>query len=188
MPISLSDKLVVAISSRALFDFEKEDELFNQMGSTVYIQHQLSHMNEAASQGVAYPLIQKLLRFNTPDAHRVEVVILSRNDPVSGLRVFHTANTLGLKLERGVFTQGRSPFRYLVPLGAKLFLSANGDDVRHALATGFAAARVYPMSVKAAEHHPDEIRIAFDGDAVLFSDDSERVYKEHGLDAFQSHE
>jgi 5'-nucleotidase len=115
-------------------------------------------------------------------------VILSRNDPVSGMRVFRSAEANAIKLVRGVFTQGRSPFRYLRPLGAKLFLSANADDVREALAAGFPAARVLTESVLAGDNYPDEVRIAFDGDAVIFSDEAEQVFQKEGLDAFQQHE
>jgi 5'-nucleotidase len=116
------------------------------------------------------------------------VVILSRNDPASGMRVFRSARHHGLAIERGVFTRGRSPYAYLSALGANLFLSANEDDVRSALAAGFVAARVYPDSARAGGSHPNEVRIAFDGDAVLFSDESERVYQSDGLEAFQRHE
>src|SRR5690606_9531492 len=134
----------------------------------------------------------KLLQFDPPDRterdRRVEVVVVSRNDPVSGLRVFRAAASAGLRLERGVFTRGRPPWRYLAPLKANLFLSANADDVRAALAAGIPAARVFPESVKASESHPEEIRIAFDGDAVLFSDESERVFRCSGIEAFQRHE
>ncbi|MEY4753889.1 MAG: hypothetical protein RJA44_1564, partial [Pseudomonadota bacterium] len=119
---------------------------------------------------------------------RVEVVILSRNDPVSGLRVFRSAQHYGLGIERGVFTRGTSPWRYLKPLKAQLFLSANEADVRSALAAGVAAARVYPHAARASEAHPQELRIAFDGDAVLFSDEAERIYQSGGLDAFLRHE
>jgi 5'-nucleotidase len=188
MGITLQDKLVVALSSRALFNFEEENRIFEAAGSQDYVRLQLDRINQPAEPGVAFPLVKKLLEFNADGQHRVEVVILSRNDPSSGLRVFYSARAAHLALERGVFTQGRSPFQYLRPLGAKLFLSANEDDVRQALLAGFPAARVFPESVKAAESHPQEIRIAFDGDAVLFSDDSERVFKEQGLNAFQSHE
>jgi len=118
----------------------------------------------------------------------VEVVILSRNDPVSGMRVFRSAQHYGLSVQRGVFTRGRNPWRYLRPLAANLFLSANEADVRSALAAGVPAARVYPHSARASDAHPDEVRIAFDGDAVLFSDEAERVFRRDGLDAFQSHE
>ena len=167
---------------------EEENRFFEKAGSKDYVQLQLDRINQPAAPGVAFPLVQKLLQFNADGQHRVEVVILSRNDPTSGLRVFNSARASALPLERGVFTQGRSPFQYLRPLGAKLFLSANEDEVRQALIAGFPAARVFPESIKAAESHPNEVRIAFDGDAVLFADDSERVFKEQGLRAFQSHE
>ena len=118
----------------------------------------------------------------------VGVVILSRNDPVSGMRVFRSAQHYGLAVERGVFTRGQPPWRYLRPLAANLFLSTNEADVRQALNAGVPAARVYPESARASAAHPDEVRIAFDGDAVLFSDEAERVYQAQGLSAFQNHE
>lgn len=189
MPFTLDDKLVIAISSRALFDFEEENRVFETAPSDdAYMKMQLERLETPAPDGVALPLVRKLLAFNTPDAHRVEVVILSRNDPVSGLRVFRSAKHAGLALERGVFTRGSTPYRYLQALRANLFLSANADDVRAALDSGFPAAHVYPHSKKQAELYPDEIRIAFDGDAVLFSDEAERVYQQQGLPDFQAHE
>jgi 5'-nucleotidase len=190
MSFSLDDKLVVAISSRALFDFEEENRAFDAANGDdrPYMRLQLERLDEPAKPGVAYPLIQKLQQFNDKDAHRVEVVILSRNDPVSGLRVFRSASRHDLHLQRGVFTRGRPPFKYLNALNANLFLSANPDDVRAALLAGYPAARVFPESVKQAESFPNEIRIAFDGDAVLFSDEAERVFQKEGLDAFQHHE
>jgi len=115
-------------------------------------------------------------------------VILSRNDPVSGLRVFRSCKHDGLAVERGVFTRGAPPWRYLQPLGAQLFLSANEADVRAALAAGVPAARVLPQPPLVQAAHPHELRIAFDGDAVLFSDEAEQVYQRDGLAAFQQHE
>lgn len=188
MPVSLDGKLVVALSSRALFDFEEENRFFDEHGDTAYTQFQLDRLESPARPGVAYPLVKKLLAFNGKGAHRVEVVILSRNDPVSGLRVFRSAEASGLEVERGVFTRGRAPFHYLKPLGAHLFLSANSEDVRSALDEGFPAARVYSQSLVDAERHAGEVRIAFDGDAVLFSDEAERVFKSRGLEEFQAHE
>ena len=188
MPISFDGKLVVAISSRALFDFEEENEVFESGNDREYMALQLARVETPAKQGVAFRLVQKLLAFNTPAAHRVEVVILSRNDPVSGLRVFRSVKGAGLPIERGVFTRGRSPYRYLRALNANLFLSANEADVRSALQAGVPAARVFPTSVNAAAEHPDEVRVAFDGDAVLFSDEAERVFRQHDLDVFQQHE
>ena len=185
---TLDDKLVVAISSRALFDFEEENRLFDPAHPQAYMELQQQRLKVPARPGVAYPLVHKLLAFNTEAARRVEVVVLSRNDPVSALRIFHSAKDAGLQLERGVFTQGRDPFRYLRPLGAHLFLSANEQDVSEALALGFPAARVLTESVAAGMNYPQELRIAFDGDAVLFSDEAERVYQADGLAAFQTHE
>jgi len=188
MPYTVEGKLVVAISSRALFDFEEENRVFDAQGERAYIDLQYSRINVPAKEGVAFRLVKKLLAFNTGDAQLVEVVILSKNDPVSGLRIFRSAERAGLKLERGVFTRGRSPYRYLDALKANLFLSANEQDVMGALDARFPAARVIPESAQAGGRHVDEVRIAFDGDAVLFSDEAERVFQRDGLDAFTRHE
>jgi 5'-nucleotidase len=188
MPYSVEGKLVVAISSRALFDFEEENRIFERDGEAAYIALQFARLDVPAREGVAFPLVKKLLAFNTTQAQRVEVVILSKNDPVSGLRVFRSAALAGLQLERGVFTRGRTPYRYLDALKANLFLSANESDVLSALEAKVPAARVVPESALAASRHADEVRIAFDGDAVLFSDEAERVYQRDGLVAFQDHE
>jgi 5'-nucleotidase len=184
----LDGQLVVAISSRALFDFEEENRVFEAHDDRAYMQLQLQRLDTPAAPGVAFSLVHKLLAFNQGAAPRVEVVILSRNDPVSGMRVFRSARHYGLPIQRGVFTRGQAPWRYLRPLKANLFLSANEADVRSALAENVAAARVYPHSKHASAAHPQELRIAFDGDAVLFSDEAERVYQAQGLDAFQRHE
>jgi 5'-nucleotidase len=205
MAANLDGQLVVAISSRALFDFEEENLVFeaglaqdpaqgNQKDGA-YMQLQLARLDLPARPGVAFSLVKKLLAFNEapespdePASQRVEVVILSRNDPVSGMRVFRSADANKLKLERGVFTKGRAPYNYLRPLKANLFLSANPEDVRAALDAGFAAATVAMHSVHAKSTYPNEVRIAFDGDAVLFSDEAERVFQAQGLSAFQQHE
>jgi len=188
MPATLEGQLVVAISSRALFDFEAENEVFEQSNDRAYMQLQLARLEQPAQPGVAFSLVHKLLSFNQPDQPRVEVVILSRNDPVSGMRVFRSAQHYGLPIQRGVFTRGQPPWRYLRPLRANLFLSAHLSDVRSALDAGVPAAQVYPQSVHASDAHPHEVRIAFDGDAVLFSDEAERVFQAEGLSAFQQHE
>jgi len=208
---TLEGRLVVAISSRALFDFEEENRVFEANDDRAYMQLQLQRLEQPARPGVAFSLVNKLLAFNRPSAldpaghfpegerapterpggahaPRVEVVILSRNDPVSGMRVFRSAQHYGLPIQRGVFTRGQSPWRYLKPLAAHLFLSANEADVRSALDAGVPAARVVPHSARASDMHPTEVRIAFDGDAVLFSDEAERVYQRDGLVAFQDHE
>ncbi|HET7525006.1 MAG TPA: 5'-nucleotidase [Burkholderiaceae bacterium] len=212
MSTTLEGRLVVAISSRALFDFEEENRVFEAHDDRAYMQLQLQRLDQPARPGVAFSLVNKLLAFNASAANparardvdaaaplaapaqpshgtqRVEVVILSRNDPVSGMRVFRSAQHYGLPIQRGVFTRGQSPWRYLRPLAAHLFLSANEADVRSALDAGVPAARVVPHSARASDLHPGEVRIAFDGDAVLFSDEAERVYQRDGLVAFQDHE
>jgi 5'-nucleotidase len=188
MAVSLDGQLVVAISSRALFDFEEENLVFEQSDDRAYMKLQLERLEEPAKPGVAFSLVKKLLAFNDATTQRVEVVILSRNDPVSGMRVFRSAQHYGLSIQRGSFTRGQSPWRYLKPLNANLFLSTHLSDVRAALDAGVPAAQVYPHSAHASEAHPHEVRIAFDGDAVLFSDEAERVFQSHGLSAFQAHE
>jgi 5'-nucleotidase len=185
---SLDNKLVVAISSRALFNLEEENQVYESGNPQDYMRLQLERMDLPAGPGIAFSLIKKLLAFNDTTTQHVEVVILSRNDPVSGMRIFRSGLANEITLQRGVFTQGRSPFRYLRPLGAHLFLSANAEDVREALAAGFPAARVLTESVLAGNNYPNEVRIAFDGDAVLFSDEAERVFQDQGLAAFQRHE
>ena len=195
MAMSLDGKLVVAISSRALFDFEEENQVFEQGDDRAYMALQLARLDSPAKPGVAFSLVKKLLAFNQSpvegDGQReqpVEVVILSRNDPVSGMRVFRSAQHYGLSIQRGSFTRGQSPWRYLKPLHANLCVSTHLSDVRAALEAGVPAAQVYPQSVHAGDAYPNEVRIAFDGDAVLFSDEAERVYQSHGLSAFQKHE
>jgi len=189
--VSLSDKLVVAISSRALFDFEEENRVFETGELHAYEALQRERLTVPARPGVAFALIRKLLALND-GAHHVEVVILSRSDPISGLRAFSSCREHGLDIQRGVFTRGREPWHYLKPLNASLFLSANPADVRSALDAGFPAARVFPRideySATMAERNAQEIRIAFDGDAVLFSDEAEQIFQSEGLGAFVSHE
>src|SRR5215470_2458437 len=179
VPTSLEGQLVVAISSRALFDSEEENRVFEAHDDRAYMQLQLQRLEQPARAGVAFSLVHKLLAFNRDGhgaagtqsaapgqppspmatvvglpaqrpagAQRVEVVILSRNDPVSGMRVFRSAQHYGLAIQRGVFTRGQSPWRYLRPLKANLFLSANDADVRSALEAGVPAARVYPHSAR----------------------------------------
>jgi len=188
MGVSLDGKLVVAISSRALFDFEEENQVFEQADDRAYMKLQLDRLEIPAKPGVAFSLVKKLLAFNQAGAQHIEVVILSRNDPVSGMRVFRSAQHYGLPIQRGSFTRGQAPWRYLKPLHANLFLSTHLSDVRAALDAGVPAAQVYPHSAHASDAHPHEVRIAFDGDAVLFSDEAEQVYQAQGLTAFQQHE
>ncbi len=185
---SLENQFVVAVSTRALFDLEEENSVFESSDPQTYAELQLKRLQTPAKPGVAFPLIKKLMSLNTPEHQRVETVVVSRNDPASGMRVFRSAEAHHLPLTRGVFTKGSPAHPYLRPLGAHLFLSAHEDDVRKALEAGFPAARVMGSGSAQPDTHPNEIRIAFDGDAVLFSDEAERVFQTQGLSSFSQHE
>lgn len=183
-----TNKITIAVSARALFDFEADNLLFREDDPSAYCALQAARLDVPASPGVAFPLVRKLLGFNRDESTDVEVVILSRNDPVTGLRVFASARHHGLTISRAIFTSGAKPQRYLAPLEAQLFLSAHAPDVREAMAAGFAAARVYPASGLPVTGDQTELRIAFDGDSVLFSDEAERVFRQQQLQEFNAHE
>ena len=183
-----STRFTVAVSARALFDFEAENGVFHEEDPSAYCALQASQLDIPARPGVAFPLVRKLLAFNNAGSRDVEVVILSRNDPVTGLRVFASAQHHRLDIGRAIFTSGAKPHRYLAPLEANLFLSANAADVRDAMAAGYPAARVYPVSGLADVREDGELRVAFDGDSVLFSDEAERVFRLKQLQDFNDHE
>jgi len=186
MPASIDGKLIAAISSRALFDLEESNRVFEEQGVEAYYEYQLQHENEVLAPGIAFPLVRKLLALNTlaPVRPRVEVILLSRNTADTGLRVMHSIEHYQLEISRAAFTGGESTFPYVPAFDAHLFLSANPDDVRKALDAGHAAATILPSNVGQAQAVSDGLRIAFDGDAVLFSDEAERIYKRDGLQAF----
>jgi 5'-nucleotidase len=192
MPASLDDKLVIAISSRALFDMSESHRVFEEQGVDAYCQYQIAHEEDVLAPGVAFGLTRKLLALNEDqDATRVEVILLSRNSADTGLRVFNSIEHYGLRISRAAFTNGSSPWRYVPPFGAHLFLSGDPDDVVQALNHGYAAATILPPSVRselADAGARADVRIAFDGDAVLFSDVAERVYRAEGLPGFAASE
>jgi len=183
-----AEKLVVAISSRALFDLSESHDLFEREGLEAYRGYQMARENEPLAPGIAFPLVQKLLRLNAaaPEAPRVEVILLSRNSADTGLRIFNSIERYGLEIVRAVFTGGASTSPYVNSFGAQLFLSANPETVAAALNAGIAAATILPS--KAPQTASDKLRIAFDGDAVIFGDESERVSQEQGIEAFHRHE
>jgi 5'-nucleotidase len=189
MAASLQNKLVIAISSRALFDLRDSHRVFEEQGLEAFQQYQVARENEPLNPGEAFPLVQKLLNINKllADDHRVEVILLSRNTADTGLRVFNSIQHYQLGITRAAFCGGESPWRYISAFGCHLFLSTDVDDVKNALSQGVAAATMIPSSV-ALSPQDDLIRFAFDGDAVLFSDESERIYKESGLAAFAANE
>ena len=181
--------LIVAVSSRALFDFEEENRVFDAQGPDPYRKLQKKRLDTVAAAGIAFPLVRKLLALKDKDGQPlVEVVVLSRNDPVTGLRVFRSISDNKLRIRRAVFTRGTEPFPYLHPLGAQLFLSAHRKDVRDALAMNIPAALVQNPVGDYDAAGDKALRIAFDGDAVLFEDGAERHYQEKGLSAFMRKE
>ena len=186
----LQEKLTVAISSRALFNLDESHAVFQNEGVEAYCRYQVAREETPLVPGVAFGLVKKLLALNARDsAHpRVEVILLSRNSADTGLRIFNSIKHHGLGISRAAFTRGESTHPYISAFGAQLFLSAEPSDVRKALEEGFAAATILPSAQPVAEVDATQLRIAFDGDAVLFSDDSERIYKQDGLDAFESNE
>lgn len=182
MAVTFDDKLVIAISSRALFDLQASHEVFMEKGKEAYCQYQIDHEDEPLEPGVAYNLVKKLLHLNNEGQTSVEVILLSRNSADTGLRIFNSIEHHKLSITRAAFTNGESPYRYVQAFGAHLFLSADPEDVRKALDLGFAAATIMPGKKK--DQSEGQLRIAFDGDAVLFSDIAERTFREGGLDAF----
>lgn len=190
MAYSLSDKLVIGISSRALFDLEHENKIHESDGTEAYAAYQRSHEDEPLKPGTAFPLIKALLALNQRVTGRrlVEVVVISRNSPDTGLRAFNAIEAHKLDITRAAFTGGRACLvDYLKAFEVDLFLSRDLTDAQDAINAGIAAAQLYnpPEGLTASQQ---QIRIAFDGDAVLFSPDSEQIYKTKGLSAFLRYE
>ncbi len=193
MPVKFDNKLVVAISSRALFDMDDSHRLFIEQGVDAYCRFQIEHEDEILAPGVAFPLVKKLLALNTDAGGTgVEVILLSRNSADTGLRVFNSIEHYGLDITRAAFTNGERPWRYVPAFGAHLFLSADPSDVVQALNLGYAAATILPAVVQGGDGRQaadkEQLRIAFDGDAVLFSDSAERVFRSEGLEGFSASE
>lgn len=181
-------RLVVAISSRALFDMGESHEIFEREGIGPYAEYQVARESEPLPPGVAFPLAKKLLALNDDEMDHpgVEVILLSRNSADTGLRIFNTIEHYGLNIERAAFTNGASPYRYMSAYGANLLLSTNAADVRSALKSGHAAATILPGASSGRDS--GQLRIAFDGDAVIFGDEAERIYQSQGLAAFSDSE
>ena len=186
-PVS-NDMLVIGISSRALFDLGQSHAVFESNGLQAYSDYQMEREDRFLKPGVAFPLVQKLLALNEDEVGHpgVEVILLSRNSADTGLRIFNTIEHYGLNIERAAFTGGESPYKYMQAYGADLLLSTNAGDVRKALERGYAAATILPGSASSPDS--GQLRIAFDGDAVIFGDEAERVFQERGLEAFSDSE
>jgi 5'-nucleotidase len=188
MGVTLDKKLVIAISSRALFDLSESHRVYEEEGLSAYSDYQIQHEDQPLEPGEAFPLVEKMLQINARIGGEggVEVVLLSRNSADTGLRVFNSIQHYGLAISRAAFCGGESPWRYINAFGCQLFLSSEAEDVRSALECGVAAATL--VSNKGANRNSDQLRFAFDGDAVIFSDEAERVFKNEGLEAFSASE
>jgi 5'-nucleotidase len=190
----IAQPLVIAISSRALFDLEDSHTLFEREGVDAFAAYQRGREDDVLQPGIAFPLVRKLLALNAhapAGVPHVEVILLSRNSSDTGLRVFNSIQHHGLDIRRATFTSGAPTWPYIKPFGAHLFLSADAESVSRALEHGVAAATLLPsQTVRPTEDAVtrEQIRIAFDGDAVLFDDQSERISREGGLEAFSRHE
>ncbi|HET7126905.1 MAG TPA: 5'-nucleotidase [Lysobacter sp.] len=189
MEPAAAQPLIVAITTRALFHMEDSHALFEREGIEAFAEYQRRREDDVLEPGIAFPLVRKLLALNhgaPRNEPRVEVILLSRNSADTGLRVFNSIQHHGLDIRRATFTSGAPVWPYIRPFGAHLFLSANPDSVRRALDAGIAAATILPA--QANEPRDGQLRIAFDGDAVIFGDEGERVSRAHGIEAFGAHE
>ncbi|HQO37674.1 MAG TPA: 5'-nucleotidase [Candidatus Omnitrophota bacterium] len=187
MPVDLTQYLTIAISSRALFKLDDEHKIFETKGPKEYEKYQVAHENVPLSPGPGFPLTKAILSLNSNKRKRAEVVIISRNNPSVALRIMNAIKAHNLDITRAAFTTGTPVSKYLDSFAVTLFLSKNEEDVRDALNNKIAAGLLYSSPVNYQEAL-DEIRVAFDGDAVIFSDEAERVYKREGLDEFLKHE
>ncbi|MCR5418776.1 MAG: 5'-nucleotidase [Lachnospiraceae bacterium] len=192
MSYDLENKLVIGISSRALFDLSAENEIFETQGVEAYCDYQIKHEQDVLKPGPGFALVRALLNLNKLKGHenRIEVIIMSRNSADSSLRVFHSIRQYGLDITRAVLSAGGSLAPYLEAFHTDLFLSAYEDDVQSAIDSGIAAGIICSDGIHSYSQDdiPQQIRIAFDGDAVLFSDESEKIFQAEGLEAFERHE
>ena len=190
MPVILDDKLVVGVSSRALFDLEEENEIFEKQGLAAYSEYQLAHENDILKPGTAFPLIKALHNLNCKDKRLIEVIVMSKNSADTSLRIFNSIKHYGLDITRAALVSGKSIAPYLTAFKTDLFLSADENDVQEAINANIAAGIICSPLTSNIDPTQEikQIKIAFDGDAVIFSDESERIYKEKGLAAFEEHE
>lgn len=190
MAVDLTKYLVIGISSRALFDLSYEDQIYRDEGLKQYEDYQIQNEHVILNPGSGFPIVRAILRLNelVPGKRKAEVVIMSRNAAETSLRIFNSIEHYGLDITRAALTGGAPLAPYLHAFSVDLFLSLYEDDVQAAVNAGVAAALLYDKPADPTEETIEQIRIAFDGDAVLFSDESERIYQEQGLDAFVEHE
>lgn len=189
MAYDLTGYLVVGISSSALFDLTNEQKIFETKGLEEYLKYQVEHEKDILKPGPGFKLVKKLLNLNEiiPGKRLVEVIIMSRNSASSSMRFFNSIEHYGLDISRAALTSGKPIKPYVEAFNVSLFLSTNVEDVQDAINSNIAAGLIYDYEYN-EENNSNQIRIAFDGDAVLFSDESERIYQKEGLEAFAKHE
>ncbi|MGY0218721.1 5'-nucleotidase [Endozoicomonadaceae bacterium StTr2] len=189
MPHPIETKLVIAISSSALFDLSESHAIYAEKGPIAYKAFQEANMDKVLGKGVAFPFIKRFLNINNrfPEQEPVEVVLLSRNSAASGQRVFRSIEHYGLNISRAAFMEGKSPYKYIPAFNASLFLSANRQDVQCAIDAGYPAGVVLPGKV-VDDESDEELRIAFDFDGVIADDEAETIYKQGDLPEFHRHE
>ena len=190
MAMNLDNKLVVGISSRALFDLEYENSIYEEQGLQAYLEYQRNHEQDILKPGTAFPLIRALHKLNDGDEQLVEIIIMSKNSADTSLRIFNSIEHYGLDISRAALVGGNKIAPYLSAFRTGLFLSANEEDVQEAIDAGVAAGLICSHGALniSADEEIHQIRIAFDGDAVIFSDESEKIFKSQGLEAFEAHE
>lgn len=178
MAFDLSSRLVIGLASSALFDLTASDQVFRQAGEQVYRDYQRDKQDQPLARGVAFPFIRRLLSLNqlNPENPPVEVILLSRNDPDTGLRVMNSIEHYELPITRAVFMQGKSPHVYIPAFDIELFLSANANDVKRAVAAGYPAGQILKGEIE-DDSNDSQLRIAFDFDGVLADDEAETIYK-----------
>lgn len=190
MAYPIERKLVISIASSALFDLTESHQIYLTKGVEEYRLHQERNLDIPFPRGVAFPFIRRFLGINKafPKQLPVEVVLLSRNSPETGLRVFRSIRHYELDITRAGFMTGRSPHEYVPAFNASLFLSANEEDVQKAIDANYPAGVVLPSKVYDDELDT-ELRVAFDFDGVIADDEAETVFKKHNdLNEFQAHE
>jgi 5'-nucleotidase len=192
MPFPIEQKLVIGVASSALFDLSESHQVYLEQGPEAYRHYQEQQRDVVLERGVAFSFIRRFLSINKcfPQQTPVEVVLFSRNSPETGLRVMHSIAHYGLDISRAAFMNGKSPYAYLPAFNASLFLSANEEDVKSAIAVNYPAGLVLPSRIADSEDLDDvELRVAFDFDGVLADDESETVFKRNNdLDEFHAHE
>ncbi len=191
MAYPIHRKLVIGVASSALFDLKESHAVFDEKGVERYRHYQRKMKNETLSKGVAFPFIRRFLNINKayPKKMPVEVVLLSRNDPDTGQRVFNSIKSYGLDISRGGFLNGKSPYEYIPAFNISLFLSANEKDIRKAIEAGHPAGTVIPSNINDDNDDDHELRVAFDFDGVIADDEAETVFHQNeNVEEFQNHE